>query len=200
MEKFKYVKPTKEWEEKAIDFIHEFEEMNSPINGTNRLHKYLDSYDAWLDKIEQDRVQPLSENAVPAETFFFVRDNDNKIIGMINIRLALNEKLKKLGGHIGYCIRPTERRKGYNKINLYMGLLYCQEQGIKEVLMDCEKDNVASAKTMQALGGKLIKEWYEDDKYHCVIQDYVIDVDKTIEDNRSVYENFIVENEPSPRR
>ncbi len=191
MEKFRYVKPSKEWEEQTIDFIHEFEEMNSSIDGTNQLHNYFDSYDDWLDKIEHDRMKTLTEDAVPAETFFFVRDSDNKMVGMINVRLALNEKLKRLGGHIGYCIRPTERRKGYNKINLYMGLLYCQEHGIKEVMLDCEKDNVASAKTILALGGKLIKEWYEDDIYHCIIQDYVIDVDKSIEQNKSVYEKFI---------
>ena len=34
---------------------------------------------------------------------------------MINIRLALNDRLKKIGGHIGYSIRPTERGNGYNK-------------------------------------------------------------------------------------
>ena len=45
---------------------------------------------------------------------------------MINIRLALNESLKKYGGNIGYCIRPVERGKGYNKINLYLGLKICQ--------------------------------------------------------------------------
>lgn len=50
---------------------------------------------------------------------------------MINIRLALNEKLRKFGGHIGYSICLTERGKGFNKINLYLGLKVCQEYGIK---------------------------------------------------------------------
>ena len=46
---------------------------------------------------------------------FLVREVDNMIIGMVNIRLALNEKLKNRNGNIGYSIRPTQRRKGYNK-------------------------------------------------------------------------------------
>ena len=84
-------------------------------------------------------------------TIFFVRINDNKIIGMINIRLALNERLKKIGGNIGYCIRPTERGNGYNKINLYLGLKICQKYGIKEVLLDADKDNPASWRTTVSL-------------------------------------------------
>ena len=62
-------------------------------------------------------MRKLNEEKVPAETYFLVRKRDNKIVGMINIRLQLHEKLKEFGGNIGYSIRPTERRKGYNKIN-----------------------------------------------------------------------------------
>ena len=69
-----------------------------------------------------------NEEKVPARTFFLVRKSDNKIIGMINIRLALNEKLKKFGGNIGYSIRPTERGNGFNNINLYLGLLLCKHR------------------------------------------------------------------------
>ena len=52
---------------------------------------------------------------------------------MINIRLMLNENLKKIGGHIGYSIRPTERQKGYNKVNLYL------RKGIYDVNNNIEK-------------------------------------------------------------
>ncbi len=204
MEKFRHVKPTKEWEEQAVNFIREFREYKSSIVGAGGLNRFVSNeksdYDAWLLKLEQDRNCQITENTCPTETFFLIRENDNKIVGVINIRLALNESLKKLGGHIGYSIRPTERGKGYNKINLYLGLLFCQEHGVKEIFMDCEKHNVASAKTIQALGGKLINEWFEDDKYHCIIQDYTIDVDEAIEKNRSVYEEFIVENESIKKR
>ena len=110
MEKFKFVVPTIEWKQKAIDFINEFYTYNSNINGTGGLQRYLDNYEGWLEKLEEDYNRQPSEEKVPARTYFFVRESDNKIIGMINIRLALNEKLKKFGGNIGYSIRPTERR------------------------------------------------------------------------------------------
>ena len=110
---------------------------------------------------------------------------------MINIRLALNENLRKLGGHIGYGIRPTERRKGYNKINLYLGLKECQKYEIEEVLLTCNKDNLGSSKSMKALGGKLIKEIYEDERYHAYLEFYTINVDESIEKYKEEYEKYI---------
>lgn len=176
----RHVVPSIEYKEQAIDYINEFYEYNSEINGAGGLHRYLDNYEGWLEHLEESRNRIPNEEKVPAETYFLVRESDNKIVGMINIRLALNEKLKKYGGHIGYSIRPTERQKGYNKINLYLGLLICQKYGIKEVLMDCDKDNLGSSKTIQALGGKLIREYYDNEFSNCIVQDYTIDVDEVI--------------------
>ena len=119
------------------------------------------------------------------------RKNDNKIIGMINIRLALNEHLKKFGGNIGYCIRPTERKKGYNKINLYLGLKVCQRYGIKEALLDADTDNPASWKTMEALGGIKTREYFDDEEAHCMVRDYKINVDESIEKYSSIYEDMV---------
>ena len=192
MEKFKHVKPQKEHERQAIEYINEFYKYNSKINGVGGLDKYLDNYSTWLQKLDEDIKREPTEERVPSETFFLIRKKDNKIVGMINIRLALNENLKRIGGHIGYSIRPEERKKGYNKINLYLGLKECQKHGIKEVLMDCDKDNIGSAKTMQALNGILIKEWYDKQKDR-TIQYYIIDVDKSLENNKEKYEVFIEE-------
>ncbi len=190
MEKLKYARPSAEYENQAIDFINEFIACKSEINGVGGLYRYLNDYSSWLKKLEEDKHRVPDEDKVPAETFFLVRQSDNRIVGMINIRLALNEKLRHFAGHIGYCIRPTERRQGYSKINLYLGLLVCQKHGIKEVLLDCDKDNLGSAKTIQALGGRLLREYYEDIYAHCIVQDYAIDVDKSVEVYKAVYEPY----------
>lgn len=186
MEKFKLVKPTKEYEEKAIDYINEFYKYNSNINGVGGLHKYLNNYYSWLLKLDDDRICVPTEERVPSETFFLVREDGDKIVGMINIRLALNEKLRRVGGNIGYSIRPTERRKGYNKINLYLGLLECQKHDIYKVLIDCEKDNIGSDKTIQALGGVLINI-HEEDGYDSLIKNYMINTNKSIKEYRDLY-------------
>ncbi len=64
---------------------------------------------------------------------------------MVNIRLALNDFMRKEGGHIGYSVRPTERRKHYATDMLTRALDVCRVIGIKEVLVSCGSDNVASA-------------------------------------------------------
>lgn len=193
MERFKFVVPSIEWKQQAIEYINEFYIYNSEINGAGGLHRYLDDYEGWLVKLENDYNTVPSEERVPARTYFLVRENDNKIVGMINIRLALNEKIKKYGGHIGYSIRPTERRKGYNKINLYLGLKVCNKYGINEVLMDADKDNPASWRTIEALGGKCIREHFDNEIANCVVKYYIIVVNSAIMANKDKYELFIIE-------
>ena len=135
-----------------------------------------------MQKLE-DYKQP-SEDRVPALTYFLVRESDNKIIGMAYIRLYLNDRLREEGGHIGYGIRPSERRKGYNKINLYRALEVCQEQGIEEVVLDCNKDNLGSSRTMIALGGiKLGERMHED----VVVERYAINVSESVEKYKDIY-------------
>lgn len=190
MEKLYLVKPSLEYEKQAIEYIREFYEYNSEINGSGGLDRYIDDYNEWLKKIEEDKQRIPNEEKVPAETYFLVRYNDNKVIGMINIRLVLNKKLRELGGNIGYSIRPTERRKGYNKINLYLGLLCCKRHGINEVLLDCDKDNLGSSKTMVALGGVLVKEHYNVN-CNCIVEDYIIDVNKSIEKYKDTYDPYV---------
>ena len=133
---------------------------------------------------------PTNEN-IPSRTFFLIRENDDRIIGMINIRTALNEHLSKFGGHIGYGIRPSERRKGYNKINLYLGLKVCKEYGIDKVFMDADLNNPASWRTMEALGGIRVKEYYNEEE-KCEVVDYNIDVIKALENYKKIYEPYVL--------
>lgn len=191
MEKFYYEIPSIARKNEAIEYINEFYEYKSDINGTGGLQRFLNDYEGWLVKLEEDYKREPNEEKVPARTYFLIRSNDNKIIGMINIRLALNERLKKYGGHIGYSIRPKERGKGYNKINLYLGLKICKEHGIEKVFMDADKENPASWKTMEALGGINIREYYDDENAHCIVKDYEIDVDDSIKNNSTIYEPMI---------
>lgn len=187
MEHLIHVIPTIEHKEQGIEYIKEHLEYHSEINGSGSLDRYINDYESWLEKLKQDRQTIPNEERVPAETYYLVRSEDNKIIGMINIRLTLNKRLKECGGHIGYGIRPTERQKGYNKINLYLALLRCQELGIKEVYLDCDYDNPGSYKTMEALGGIRISE-YESEYHQGKIYRYIINVDDAINNNREIYE------------
>ena len=192
MERFYFEVPSINRKEDAIEYINEHYAYNSNINGSGGLHRYLDNYEEWLAKLDYDATMAPTEEKVPARTFFLVRESDNRIIGMINIRLSLNEKLRNYGGNIGYGIRPTERGNGYNKINLYLGLKVCFDYGIDTVLLDADLNNPASWRTMEALGGIRIAEYY-DENYKENIVKYSIDVKKSLETYKDTYECFVSE-------
>ena len=191
MEKFYFEIPGISRKEDAIDYIREFLEYGSEINGAGGLHRFLDDYEGWLKKLDLDYIQVPDEERVPGRTYFLVRESDSRIIGMINIRLALNERLSHYGGHIGYSIRPTERGKGYNNINLYLGLKVCRKYGIERIFMDADLENPASWKTMEAFGGVRIREYYDDVNAHCTVVDYNIDVSRAL-DSHPEYEERII--------
>ena len=191
MEKFYFEIPGISRKEDAIDYIREFLEYGSEINGAGGLHRFLDDYEGWLKKLDLDYIQVPNEERVPARTYFLVRESDSRIVGMINIRLALNERLSHYGGHIGYSIRPTERGKGYNNINLYLGLKVCRKYGIERIFMDADLENPASWKTMEAFGGVRIREYYDDVNAHCTVVDYNIDVSRALESHPEYEERII---------
>ena len=195
MERFYFEVPGIRREQDAADYVREFLEYGSKINGSGGLNRYVDNYEGWLAKLGEDYAREANEEKVPARTYFLVREDGDRIVGMINIRLALNKLLKQYGGHIGYSIRPTERGKGYNKINLYLGLKVCERYGIDSVLMDADLANPASWKTMEALGGVRVREYYDDVHEHCTVVDYTIDVKKALAEHAD-YEDRILCEDP----
>ena len=161
----KFVFPCDEYEQKAIEFIQEFYDHQSEINGTGGLDDYLKtaSYAEWLKKVMRDLdIANIPDGRVPAYTYFYVREEDDKIIGMINIRLALNEFLRSEGGHIGYSIRPSERKKGYGTSMLREALSFCKIIGLREIIITCDKINIASSAMIKSCGGVLESEFYSD--------------------------------------
>ena len=150
---FKLVKPELCYKKSAILYIEELLSYNSAIHGTGFLDRYLESsgYEEWLDEIRYLEFNSDSFK-VSASTFFMVDDNDF-IIGMVNIRHTLNDKLLFHGGNIGYSIRPTERGNGYAKIALFLALKECFSLGLTRVLITAEDNNVPSYRTIEALCG-----------------------------------------------
>lgn len=172
----KLVLPNINCKEQAMEYINEFREYNSEVNGSGALDDYLEksTYEEWLQKVLADMdIANIPKPRVPALTYFYVREEDNRIVGMVNIRLALNDFLRTEGGHIGYSIRPTERRKHYATDMLKAAVNVCNTIGIKDVLVTCDKVNIASAKVIQNAGGKLEEEFYSD-IYKEIVQRYVI--------------------------
>ena len=90
---------------------------------------------------------------VPATQFVCVRAADRRIVGMIQVRHRFNDYLAEYGGHIGYSVRPDERRKGYAKWMLAHVLPEARKIGLDRVLVTCDDDNEGSRRTIEANGG-----------------------------------------------
>ncbi len=184
MEKFYLEKPSIKRKKDAIEYISEFINNDSQIHGSGGLDRYLQTktYEEWLIHIKnmKNKDYALACNFVSSSTYFLIRKDENKIIGMIDLRHELNEYLAKISGHIGYAIRPLERKKGYAKIQLYLCLIKAQELGLEQVMISCDETNVASSKTIEALGGIFEREEYEKEKNRTV-KVYWINVNESIE-------------------
>ncbi len=98
----------------------------------------------------------LPPGHVPCTTLFAYNE-DNEIVGRVSIRHELNDQLTKVGGHIGYGVCPSYRRRGYATLILKEALNYISENipDLKDILVTCDASNIASRKTIEKNGGVL---------------------------------------------
>jgi predicted acetyltransferase len=158
MDALKLIAPSAQYADQIRSYRQEFLDHNESMDGTARLRAYENPLD-WLIWIEKTACkETCPPDMVPDSTFLCVRVSDNKLVGMVNIRHTLNGFLLRHGGHIGYSIRRSERRKGYAKEQLRLALLECGRLGIKNVLITCDQDNEGSRRTILSARGVLENE------------------------------------------
>ena len=117
-------------------------------------HDYRD-FENYMAHLE---VKDDAGGLVPDSTFFCLDEEQDRFVGAVNIRHYLNERLLLNGGHIGDGVRPLQRRKGIGTAMVGLALEECRKLGIHRVLMVCDSDNVASAKTIIRNGGVMENE------------------------------------------
>jgi len=108
-----------------------------------------------------DRLEdtPRPERHVPCTTLWWVEGQE--YLGRIAIRHRLNEFLAEVGGHIGYDVRPSARRRGHATAMLRAALPVAAGLGIDSALLTCDHDNLASQRVIEAAGGV-----FEDQRAH----------------------------------
>lgn len=109
-------------------------------------------FPAFVQTLTQGQKQPRA-GKVPESILWLIVENE--FVGRVSVRHKLNGNLLQFGGHIGYEIRPSWRKRGYGKEILRLGLIKAQAVGIQRVLVTCDETNTASAKIIEANGGKL---------------------------------------------
>jgi predicted acetyltransferase len=99
----------------------------------------------------------LAPGRVPQSTFWLVR-NEQRILACSRLRHTLNPYLEEFGGHVGYDVRPSERRRGYGTQILRLTLTKARDLGLKRVLVTADNPNIASWRIIEKNGGVLHSE------------------------------------------
>lgn len=145
-------------EQPVMAYKQEFEAAGDSMDGTGGL-AMAQSFGEWLtacrDNRSPDTVRP---GLVDATTFLAVEPESGDLVGMIDVRHRLNDFLLNYGGNIGYSVRPGCRGRGYAKAMLAQALKFCRQRGMERVLVTCDKENPASARTILSNGGVLENE------------------------------------------
>lgn len=141
-------------EQEFISYIEEWEELNEYIVPSVTKRNNL-NFEQLIEKWQHDKTEEVYKlGFVPATLYFLINEN-GRILGSIHFRHELNDRLLLNGGHIGYGVRPSERKKGYASHMLQLLLERLKDEGYKKVLITCDDDNIGSAKTIENNSGIL---------------------------------------------
>ena len=147
------IEPALEYAKEVEAYRQEFLDMKGSMDGCGSLRRCATGAE-WIEKSLAGKDPACVEpGRVPATQFIYVRESDNKVVGMLQLRHCFNEYLEKYAGHIGYSVRPSERRKGYATAMLHDALPHCRALGIRDVLVSCLTDNEGSRRTILRNGG-----------------------------------------------
>lgn len=146
--------------EQVMAYRKEFLAIDSRMDGTCALNEY-DDFDAWLANVRRYSSPETTPAGKVPSTQYLALDENEHLVGMVNLRHCLNDYLLEFSGHIGYSVRPADRKNGYAIQMLKLALDEAKALGIDRVRIACDRYNIASAKTIQANGGVLDGERYD---------------------------------------
>lgn len=142
------------WLESRDEWGRGVHQAGARLNADDEVDTQAD-FEAWVESLHRDSDTsiPPAPGRVHATNWWIVEDTT--YLGAIQLRHHLNDFLLEVGGHIGYGIRPSARRRGYASWALGAVLPEARALGIDRVLITCDDDNIASALTIERNGGVL---------------------------------------------
>ncbi len=135
----------KEWKESKTQIVPWF--LAIPASSFEDFAKLIQ----MLDNCENANL----DNKYSSTSSYFVADENNRLIGATSLRHYLTVEGYNTWGHIGYGVRPSERRKGYAVQMLKIMLDEAKARKIRKVLVSAHTSNIGSVKVIEKCGGKL---------------------------------------------
>lgn len=173
METLLLLKPSRAYLPQIAAYRNEFSRCLDWLHGSGGLMEIEDP-EAWLRHValyeHQDQVP---EGETSFSQYLYVRQEDQKIVGMINIRHRPTGPIGTWGGHVGYSVCPSERRKGYATRMLRDALPHCKALGLQRVLLTAGDENTGSVKAILANGG-VFENAVMSPKHHVMVGRYWI--------------------------
>ncbi|MEN8128479.1 MAG: GNAT family N-acetyltransferase [Planctomycetota bacterium] len=167
------VNPSMEYETLFREFALEIQQEGDGRD--ERVDYALKDFSGYVqERLDWSQGKSLPENLVPCNEYWLL-DQGKIIVASSGLRHRLNENLRKIGGHIGYYVRPSQRQKGYGHAILKLTLEKAKELGLERVVVTCDEDNIASAKIIKKNGG-VLEDTYQNDKMEVPKQRYWIDL------------------------
>lgn len=159
------IKPSKQYYKQYKEMMDEWNMEGSRIAPWPLHLKYHteEYFKEMLDRVEEvEKGENLGEYAL-SSTYWLYEDETDRLLGASNLRHYLTEDGLKLWGHIGYGIRPSERKKGYATKLLKMTMEEAKKYSIDHVLLGAYTGNIGSWKVMEKCGGKFENIVIEDE-------------------------------------
>jgi predicted acetyltransferase len=141
----------------------EFEQMLEEFRAAGEIDVYKgqhavawQGYPAFYELVSRMKSGGYpTPDIVPMDSYFI--EAEGRILGELYIRHRLSARLEKIGGHVGYKVRPTQRNRGIATAALRLALQRLRQMGVERALLSCNDTNVASARVIEACGGLRIE-------------------------------------------
>lgn len=145
------VSPSIKWEQQYQEMIREFMETEEPI--FNNFPLALENFADFITELEDEAAGHNLPPGIALQNTYWTVKNGTVIVGEIRLRPTIPPPYELQSGHIGYNIRPSQRRKGYATQQLRLGLKEARKYALKRVMLPVSKGNIGSERAIQKNGG-----------------------------------------------
>jgi predicted acetyltransferase len=146
------IEPAPEWRDAFLEMARDWRSA-----GDQRYAPAVLNFEGYLRRLDNyRRGEQLPPDRVPGTEFWL--EHGGVLLAGLRLRFRLNFELEREGGHIGYDVRPSARRRGYGTQLLALGLVEARARGIWPVLITADADNIGSIRIIEKNGGVLAEE------------------------------------------